>query len=126
MGLEALSRHAKEVTFVENDRQALAALKANIETVGLGGRIVASDVDRFLDRSRGQFDLAFVDPPYAVPLASLVETMIRLLPLLSPQGTAIIHRRKGSEPPDPIGMLRLVDMRRYGSAELWRYTKEQK
>ena len=125
MGLEALSRGAAEVTFVERDRQALTALQANIEAIGLGGRVVAGDVDRFLDRARGPVDLAFVDPPYAVTLPSLVETMTKLSPLLAHDGIAIVHRRAGEDPPDSFADLVLVDERKYGSAVLWRYAKEQ-
>ena len=125
MGLEALSRGASDVTFVERDRNAIAALRTNIETVGLGGRVVSGDVDRFLDRADGPLDLAFVDPPYAVALPSLVETMKKLSPLLAHDGIAIVHRRSGEDPPDSIADLVLVDERRYGSAVLWRYAKEQ-
>ena len=71
------------------------------------------------------FDLAFVDPPYAVPLASLVETMKKLSPRLAQTGMAVVHRRYGEDPPESIESLVLVDRRRYGGAELWRYQKEQ-
>jgi 16S rRNA (guanine966-N2)-methyltransferase len=125
MGLEALSRGANEATFVEQDRDALRALRLNIETVGLDGRVVAGDVDRFLDRARGSFDLAFVDPPYAVPLPSLMETMQKLSPLMARSGIVVVHRRFGEEPPATIEGLAQVDRRRYGGAELWRYEKEQ-
>ncbi len=125
MGLEALSRGASDVTFVERDRNALTALQTNMETVGLGGRVVTGDVDRFLERATGPVDVAFVDPPYAVALPSLVETMTKLSPLLAHDGIAIVHRRSGEEPPASIAVLVLVDERKYGSAVLWRYAKEQ-
>lgn len=125
MGLEAMSRGAAEATFVEKDRNALEALRTNVESLALGGRIVADDVDRFLSKSDEQFDLAFVDPPYAVPLASLVETMTRLSPLLTSGSIVIVHRRRGSEPPQTIAELEFVDQRKYGGAEVWRYAKEQ-
>ncbi len=125
MGLEALSRGAAEVTFVERDRAALRALQTNIETVGLESRVLSGDVERFLDRGQGRFDLAFVDPPYALPLASLVEMMKKLSPLLAQSGIAVVHRRYGEEPPETIDDLELVNRRRYGGAELWRYAKEQ-
>ncbi len=125
MGLEALSRGASDVTFVERDRDALIALRKNIETVGLGGRVVAGDVDGFLDRTRGPVDIAFVDPPYAVALASLVETMTKLAPALTRDGITIVHRRSGEQPPGLIADLELVDERTYGSAVLWRYAKER-
>jgi len=125
MGLEALSRGAAAATFVERDREALAALRKNIETVGLGGTVIAGDVDRFLDRAGGPIDVAFVDPPYAVALPSLLETMTKLSPLLTQDGVAIVHRRSGEKPPSVIAALELVDERKYGSAVLWRYTKER-
>jgi len=125
MGLEALSRGASSATFVERNREALAALQTNLDTVGLGGTVVAGEVDRFLDRARGSFDVAFVDPPYAVALPSLVETMTKLSPLLAHDGIAIVHRRAGETAPDSIDDLFLVDERKYGSAVLWRYAKEQ-
>ena len=125
MGLEALSRGAGAVTFVERDRAALEALRKNIETVGLGGVVVAGDVDGYLDRASGPVDVAFVDPPYAVPLPSLVETLERLSSLLAEDGIAIVHRRSGEEPPAVVAGLTLVDERSFGSAVLWRYAKEQ-
>ena len=125
MGLEALSRGAASATFVEQDRHALQALRTNIETVGLGGRVVAGEVDRFLAANTGQFDLAFVDPPYVVALPSLVETMTKLSPRLAQGGLAVVHRRRGDDPPVVIDDLVLCDQRQYGGAELWRYEKEQ-
>ena len=125
MGLEALSRGAAEVTFVERDRAALVALRTNIDTVGLGGQVVADDVDRYLARAKGPIDMAFVDPPYAVALPSLMETMTKLSPLLAHDAIAIVHRRSGEDPHDSIAELVLADERRYGSAVLWRYAKEQ-
>jgi 16S rRNA (guanine966-N2)-methyltransferase len=124
MGLEALSRGAAEVTFVERDRAALGVLRRNIEAVGLGGTVVADDVAAFLDRAQSSCDLAFVDPPYAVALPSLVETVAKLSPVMAYGGLAIVHRRSGEEPPAGIASLSLTDERTYGGAVLWRYTKE--
>lgn len=126
MGLEALSRGAAEVTFVERDRKALEALRRNIEAVGLGGAVVAADVDSFLDRSDTNCDLAFVDPPYAVALPSLQTTVGKLARLVSENGLVVVHRRSGEEPPRDMGGLVLTDERGYGSAVLWRYEKENR
>ncbi len=123
-GLEALSRGAASVVFVERDRKALDALRTNVAAVGLGGEIVADDVDRYLTRTATMTDLAFVDPPYALPLPSVSQILERLEPRLADGGTVVVHRRKGDEPPQRVGELSLVDRRRYGDAELWRYRKE--
>ncbi|MCP3998151.1 MAG: 16S rRNA (guanine(966)-N(2))-methyltransferase RsmD [bacterium] len=124
MGLEALSRGASDATFVERDREALVALRKNIDSVGLGGNVIAGDVDAFLDRAGGSVDVVFVDPPYAVALPSLMETMGKLPRLLARDGLVVVHRRSGEEPPEGIAGLNLVDEREYGSAVLWRYAKE--
>ena len=124
MGLEALSRGAAEATFVERDRKAVEALRTNVEALGLGGRVVAGDVNRFLQTVRGAFDLVFVDPPYAVTLASLLETMEKVSPLGITCWRFIHQRRRGEDAPETIAGLRLVDSRKYGGAEVWRYAKE--
>jgi 16S rRNA (guanine966-N2)-methyltransferase len=126
MGLEALSRGAGSVTFVERDRKAIHVLRANIETVDLGGTVIAGDVGRFLEQATDRFDVAFVDPPYALPLASLLTTLTQVSDVLADGGIAVVHRRRGSEAPQDIASLTLVDVRQYGGAELWRYEKEQK
>jgi 16S rRNA (guanine966-N2)-methyltransferase len=63
MGIEALSRGAAAVTFVETDRDAVEAIHANLTATGFTGEVVRVDVVRWA--SRGQpVDLALVDPPY--------------------------------------------------------------
>lgn len=124
LGLEALSRGAEAATFVENDRKALSALRANLAAVDLGGDIITADVDRFIDHSSDRYDVVFVDPPYAVPLASVVETMTKLAPLVNDGGLVVVHRRHGEEWPARIAGLVLVDERRFGGADLRRYEKE--
>lgn len=126
LGLEALSRGARTATFVEKDRKALTALRANLATIGLGGDIVTMDADRFLEGCTDRFDLAFVDPPYAVRLASVVETMAKLAPLVEDGGLIVVHRPHGEEWPARIAELVLVDERRFGGADLRRYEKERK
>ncbi len=65
MGIEALSRGAARCTFVERDRAALQALRANLSTLGLDNRttVVTSDVLAWVPSMRG-VDLAIIDPPY--------------------------------------------------------------
>ncbi len=50
-GLEALSRGSASAEFVERGREAVGVLRRNVESTGLGGRIVADDVVRFLERN---------------------------------------------------------------------------
>jgi 16S rRNA (guanine966-N2)-methyltransferase len=66
MGIEALSRGAAHVTFVDDDRRARRAIEANLETTKLTDRalVVAEDALSFLAMTDRRFDLAVLDPPY--------------------------------------------------------------
>jgi 16S rRNA (guanine966-N2)-methyltransferase len=64
LGIEALSRGAASVTFVERDARAAAALRRNLETVGAEAEVRRQDAIRFLASASGTYDLVFVDPPY--------------------------------------------------------------
>ena len=123
IGLEALSRGAEHVVFVERDRRTLQVLEANVRTVGLGGEIVGRDVDRFLETTTQQFDVAFVDPPYALPLASVLEVLERLEPRLAKQAIVVVHRRVGDQTPASVASLEFVRQRRYGDAEVWTFRR---
>ena len=64
-GLEAISRGATSVTFVENNREASTALATNIAALGFADRstVIRADGRRWLS-SASHFDIAFLDPPY--------------------------------------------------------------
>ncbi len=96
MGLEALSRGAHRVVFVERDRHALKALRTNCENVGLGGDVVVGDVRQYLARASQTFDLVFVDPPYADDDAAISETMELVARCTGHDGTVLLHRKAGS------------------------------
>ena len=83
LGLEALSRGAASVVFVENGPPALKALRANIEALGAEprSRVVGSDALRYLaGLSAESFDLAFVDPPYGSGAAGRVVEVFAAIP----------------------------------------------
>jgi 16S rRNA (guanine966-N2)-methyltransferase len=65
LGIEALSRGAREAVFVDGDRAAAASIRANLTALGLAGaaRVVRGDVPQWLETA-GRADLALVDPPY--------------------------------------------------------------
>ncbi len=69
LGIEALSRGAASVAFVDSDPDALSAVRANLAGVGLDARhdtrLVRADALSFLsDPASGRYDLALLDPPY--------------------------------------------------------------
>lgn len=122
LGLEALSRGSASVVFVERDRTALQALRVNVESVGLGGRVVGSEVDRFLVGQPQRFDLVFVDPPYGHSAAAVEATLRSVAPLIRIGGTAVLHRPVGEPRPEVAG-LEAAGRYRYGTARIWRYLR---
>ena len=123
-GLEALSRGAASVTFVESGHRALGALRENIAAVGLGGTVVTSKVRDFLARSTATFDLVFVDPPWSMASEILEDDLGALDPLLSPHAEVILSRRHSDAVPVSPETWRVATDRRYGDTRIVRYEKE--
>jgi len=77
LGLEALSRGAGEVVFVENSARTAAALKEAVNMLeASGARIHKADAIKYLKSEPEPFDIVFLDPPFA---ADLIEDLCRLL-----------------------------------------------
>jgi 16S rRNA (guanine966-N2)-methyltransferase len=115
LGLEAMSRGADHVVFVEVGRQAVAVIRDNIEAVGLGGVVIHAPVDRALTTMDRRFDVVFVDPPYADDDASVAAVLVQLDPVLADTGLVVVHRQRRSSLALPE-FLTSRDERRYGDA----------
>ncbi len=101
LGFEALSRGAAEAWFVEQDPALIAALGAQAETFDVQPRIVRQDVQSLLrGRPTAAFDVVFLDPPYAAPVAPLLTL---LPPWLSSGGIVYIERPATEGLPDIAG-----------------------
>ncbi len=123
MGIEALSRGAAEVVFVEQSRQALKVLQRNLERCGIdsGYRIVAGDLFHELPRLNAvgeRFDLIFFDPPYFRDLYRRTLTLIGKSRLLAPDGILAADHFKKTEIPDTAGRLTRSRMVRQGDSVL--------
>ncbi|MEN8233806.1 MAG: 16S rRNA (guanine(966)-N(2))-methyltransferase RsmD [Actinomycetota bacterium] len=124
LGLEALSRGASSVVFVEKSTSAVAVLKENVSAVGLGGNVVRADVVAHLRRDRDTYDVVFSDPPYAFTDEDVADVLQLVADRVVPGGVVVLHRRAGGTAPDSDN-LRCTDRRRYGDSEIWILEKEQ-
>lgn len=115
LGLEALSRGARTAVFVERDRKAAALIAENIDTVGLGGKVMNTTVTKAVSRLAGTFDIVFVDPPYADGDDSVAATLAALEPVVADRGLVVLHRQRRSVTVVP-DFLSSVDERHYGDA----------
>lgn len=122
-GLEALSRGAESAVFVEKGRKAVAALRVNVESVGLGGKVVPGDVRRWLGTADDRLDLVFIDPPWDVATTDLDTELALIDRLLAPGGTVVASRRHGDVAPTPPETWRSYVEKRYGDTRIFRYEK---
>ena len=119
LGIEALSRGASDVVFVESARDALHALRENCGELGVGSRVAirAGDVSaivRALAGERNGFDLVLADPPYRSGLWTALAEGPDFVDILRDDAVVIAERAR-SEPvvEDGSGLV-LRDSRRYG------------
>jgi 16S rRNA (guanine966-N2)-methyltransferase len=122
-GIEALSRGATSVVFVESGRKALAALASNLGSLQLEARVVSGTVERFLlAPAGGHFDLVFCDPPWPLASDTLGTVLEQLWPLLRSGALVVLTRRAGDPVPRPEGY-EIDDQRRMGDTRIIRYAK---
>jgi 16S rRNA (guanine966-N2)-methyltransferase len=114
LGIEALSRGASRVTFVDRAPTAIAAVRANLADLGLRAEVRRSEALAFVGaaiRAGHQYDLVFVDPPYA-QAASLGQQLSTTLPGLLAPGARVVAE---SDRRAPLGLgLPVLRERRYG------------
>ena len=141
VGIEALSRGASAVTFVEQGAAALGVLQKNLDNLGIRGlgirgaraRIEKRSVSRFLRGSvekagAGPFGVVFLDPPY--DLAEEYELTLGLLGgecagLLEPEALVIAEHRRKQALAESYGNLGRVRLLEQGDAGLSFYSSQQ-
>ena len=124
LGLEALSRGAAHVRFVESDHRAVAVLRRNIGALGLGGaatQVTAGAVQAVLHGDPGApYDLVLADPPYALDeatLAAVLSTLVHGGWLARCALLAVERPAKALAPTWPDGVAALT-YRRYGDTAM--------
>ena len=125
LGIEALSRGAEFVTFVEKDNAVIAILKANIEKAGFVKeskviRANAFKVGAPVDFDGKKYYLVFVDPPYSLTNdageGSLLSGLLTLLPeQLAPEGIVVVRTYKRTELLDRYSRLEVIERRKWGN-----------
>ncbi|HZS22113.1 MAG TPA: 16S rRNA (guanine(966)-N(2))-methyltransferase RsmD [Pseudonocardiaceae bacterium] len=128
LGLEALSRGAAHVRFVESDRRAAAVVRRNVEELGLGGQggnaaqVSTADVPVVLRSGADQpYDVVLADPPYALDDGGLSAVLSALITggWLAPAALIVVERSARASPPAwPDGVLELTN-RRYGDTAVY-------
>jgi len=120
VGLEALSRGARKVIFVENNCKALASLLFNLSATGFQdkGQVIATDARRALfdlNRQGLTFDLAYIDPPYYQDWGRII--LPAVVSLLLPEGLTVLETATSEAGPEIDGLV-MVSRRAYGDTAL--------
>ena len=127
VGLEALSRGARDVLMIESDAQVVAVIQANIATVGIeGARVTRDRVERVLARppapsgGADRYDLVFADPPYAMTTAAVTRVLTLLAHgWLADDALVVVERATRSGPVHWAPGYLPGKSRRYGEATFW-------
>lgn len=114
IGIEALSRGALEVVFVEDSKQAVRAIKDNLEKCGLKAEIFYENALHFLSR-RKSFDIIYLDPPFMTDFIDKSIEMIANLDNLNEDGIIICESSKNMNIQFDEKKYMLTTQKRYGS-----------
>jgi 16S rRNA (guanine966-N2)-methyltransferase len=124
LGIEALSRGASSVLFVDQDRQSIAAIEKNLKKTKLDGRVRQQDVFEFLKRGgpMERFRIVFADPPYEQTKAGerFTEKLLSNEPLpqlIEPDGVFVLEKRPDEDLPE-TKFWRLLRAKTYGATEV--------
>jgi 16S rRNA (guanine966-N2)-methyltransferase len=120
LGLEAHSRGAVFVLFVDDSAEARALLRGNVDALGAGGssKVYRRDAARLGPAHPMEpFSLTFLDPPYGKGLAERALTSARDGGWLTPEALAVVEEAGGAEFAPPEGF-ELIERRGYGDTQL--------
>jgi 16S rRNA (guanine966-N2)-methyltransferase len=110
IGIEALSRGAAHVTFIERDPRAIALIEANLAGCGVTGgyTIRRGDVVAALSQVNARAcDLVVLDPPYDAAVESVLNAAARVV---APDGLLVLERATRRQPVAPVALERVRDV----------------
>ncbi len=122
LGLEAISRGAAYVTFVDGNGESVKSIRKNLEILGFSGEVIRRDVSSFLKMSRNlEYSLIFMDPPYRFTACrEVVDLLCRALEKRNTQ--VLVHERfYRDELPEFGDCVQLIRRKKYGQTELLYY-----
>lgn len=130
IGIEALSRGAQHVTFVESSPTAGRVLRANLQRCGFGrlADVRLMPVSRFLKHCREPaYDIVFLDPPYQTQEAEKVLPSLGRDAIIRANGVVVVEHFHKFPPDDRIGHWALVKTYRYGDTclSVYRSVREE-
>jgi 16S rRNA (guanine966-N2)-methyltransferase len=123
IGIEALSRGAEHVVFIDTDIKSIKVLKGNLEHLNIIDNVEVLNTDYStgiskLYNNNKKFDIIFIDPPYSVGLAQNALVEIDKHPILAQSGLIIVEHGSKDEMPSSQGKLYMYRSKQYGNTTL--------
>lgn len=122
LGIEALSRGARECVFVDTAPEALSLVRKNLAACGFQGQVIRSDAQSYLARG-GKFDLVFVDPPYHAGVYEEILQKAFGFDILNDGGIILVESMRGTELPEAAAPYVRGRQYNYGKVSLTVYTR---
>ncbi|WP_310599368.1 16S rRNA (guanine(966)-N(2))-methyltransferase RsmD [Desulfobulbus sp.] len=129
IGIEALSRGAASVLFVDQSPEAGRLIETNLRACIARPRAAFAALNlatsphlhplQTAAAADGRFDLAIMDPPYQKNLAQRVLAMVEEADILAEDGLIVVEEHRSVALPESVASLALIDHRRYGETGLW-------
>jgi 16S rRNA (guanine(966)-N(2))-methyltransferase RsmD len=128
IGIEALSRDAAEVVFIEHNRRAHQIISDNLKHCGITGGVRVINRDaltalKYLDEHGEQFDLIYFDPPYDAELYSPVLWLLANGNLLARDGWLMVEHRRQTPLQESYGDLQAFRVLPQGETQLTFYQR---
>ncbi len=126
LGIEALSRGANQIDFVEQNSRACALIRENIGQVDGSGlsHVYCTSVGKALQFLSGPYDLVLMDPPYASPELATLMANPSLSRSLAPGGFLVVLHSSRTEIRPADASLTMVKERKHGDTSLSIFEKE--
>lgn len=126
LGIEALSRRAEWVDFVDHRKRCCDIIRTNLEKTGEMQRahIYCCSVSRALSFLDGAYDIVFIDPPYSDPSTNNLLVNLGKSKLLGDNSTIVLCHANRFPLNSEYDGLRLIKQRRYGDTFIFIYQKE--
>ena len=118
MGIEALSRGAKESVFVDFSRESIQIIKTNLKNTKLeeNARVINMDSNNFIETSNEKYDIVFLDPPYG---KGILQNMLpKITKIMNKSGIIICENPQNEELDQEINDFTLDRFYRYGKIKV--------
>lgn len=130
LGIEALSRGCRRMIFIDHHPMAVKVIYQNLKALGLSenSEVYRNDARRALKvlAKRGlQFEIIFLDPPYARHNLPVILSLIEEYNLLRPEGVIVVETAKGTALNNKLNQLILDKHHHYGDTEIRIYVRRE-